>query len=81
MDKIQIKNPGQRYVDNFIIYDALGGPLIDEKKWHLSITGMVKNPKTYTYKELEDMKNIEYISDFLFTCFHEDPLNLSSSST
>ena len=45
MDKIQIKNPGQRYVDNFIIYDALDGPLIDENKWHLSITGLVKKPQ------------------------------------
>ncbi len=63
MDKIQIKNPGQRYVDNFIIYDALDGPLIDENKWHLSITGLVKNPRSYTYKELEGMRNIEYISD------------------
>ncbi len=64
MEKIEIKNPGQHYVNNWIIYDALGGFKIDENKWSLNISGLVNKPSEYTYNELNGMKNIEYISDF-----------------
>ncbi|KJE48863.1 MULTISPECIES: sulfite oxidase-like oxidoreductase [Acidiplasma] len=64
MEKIEIKNPGQHYVNNFILYDALGGPVINENLWKLRIDGIVKKPMEYTYNELNSMTNIEYISDF-----------------
>ena len=38
MEKIEIKNPGQYYVNSWIIYDALGGPAIDENKWSLKVS-------------------------------------------
>ncbi len=64
MEKIEVKNPGQYYVNNWIIYDALDGPAIDENKWSLRVTGLVAKPAEYTYKDLNKMKGVEYISDF-----------------
>jgi DMSO/TMAO reductase YedYZ molybdopterin-dependent catalytic subunit len=64
MEKIEVKNPDQYYVNNWIIYDALGGPAIDENKWSLKIAGLVDKPAEYSYKELNEMPGIEYISDF-----------------
>ena len=64
MDKVEVKNPGQYYVNNWIIYDALNGPSIDENKWSLKVTGLVGKPAEYTYGELNKMAGIEYISDF-----------------
>ncbi len=64
MEKIDVKNPGQRFINNWIIYSAFGNPEIDENKWSLKISGLVKKPMEYTYKELNEMENQEYISDF-----------------
>ncbi|EQB70324.1 MAG: hypothetical protein AMDU4_FER2C00247G0039 [Ferroplasma sp. Type II] len=64
MEKIEVKNPGQHYVDKWIIYDALDGPAIDQNKWSLKVTGLVNKPAEYTYRELNKMPGIEYISDF-----------------
>ncbi len=64
MDKINISNPGQRYVNNWIIYEALGEPDIKVEKWKLIIDGNVQNKVEFSFNDLKKMENIEYISDF-----------------
>ena len=64
MEKIEVKNPGQHFINNWIIYSAFGNPEIDKNKWSLKVSGLVKKPMEYTYKKLSEMNNIEYISDF-----------------
>ncbi len=56
--------PGQRKIPDFIIYRILGQPEIDINQWRLEITGMVENKLSFTYKELLNMRQVEYISDF-----------------
>ncbi|BAB59357.1 hypothetical protein [Thermoplasma volcanium GSS1] len=64
MDRISVKNPGQRYIKNFIIYDALGEPDIDIRKWKLCVNGLVDKVKCYSFSDLQSMRQLEYISDF-----------------
>jgi len=64
LKKIEIENPGQRYISNWIIYSALGEPNISPDHWKLKISGRVRNPKEYSYEDIARMPVVEYISDF-----------------
>ena len=39
--KIEVENPGQRYISNWIIYSALGEPVINSGDWTLEVSGLV----------------------------------------
>ncbi len=56
--------PGEFYVKDFILYDALGGKAIDVRSWSLKVTGLVEKPFSTTYDELLKRKQIEYVKDF-----------------
>ncbi|WP_297027790.1 sulfite oxidase-like oxidoreductase [Thermoplasma sp.] len=64
MDRVEVKNPGQRYISNFIIYDALGEPEIDLNRWRLCVDGLVKEKRCYSFDDLESMPHITYTADF-----------------
>ncbi|MEM3386970.1 MAG: sulfite oxidase-like oxidoreductase [Nitrososphaerales archaeon] len=56
---------GQRYINRFIIYSALGTPYVDLQKWRLTIDGEVEQTLTLTYKELLSQQSwCEVIRDF-----------------
>ena len=57
-DKEVKKPPGQRFVRNWVIYSALGVPIVDLEKWRLSITGLVEKQISYSYKELVESQLI-----------------------
>lgn len=64
LETVEVENPGQRYISDWIIYSALGEPDIKPENWSLRITGKVKDPKEYSFKEIMEMPHIEYICDF-----------------
>ncbi|SMD30165.1 sulfite oxidase-like oxidoreductase [Picrophilus oshimae] len=64
MEKIEIKNPGQVYARNFIIYEALGEPVIKKDDWDLKVYGHVKKEIIYKFNDLESMPQENYIADF-----------------
>lgn len=61
---VEVENPGQRFISNFIIYSALGEPVIKPEDWSLKVSGRVKKPFSLSFKEVMEMPHIEYISDF-----------------
>ena len=63
-EEIHVPNPGQRYINDWIIYSALGEPEIDKDRWGLELTGLVDKPRKYSYKEISSMPQLEYYSDF-----------------
>ncbi|MCL5009833.1 MAG: sulfite oxidase-like oxidoreductase [Candidatus Parvarchaeota archaeon] len=56
--------PGEHYIKDFIIYDALGGKEIDRGKWSLKLTGLVENKLTLSYADLLKRREVSYIEDF-----------------
>ncbi len=61
MDKLP---PRQKFIKDFVIYAALGIPRVNIDKWRLRITGLVKRQLEYTYNELLDLMDSEYVADF-----------------
>jgi len=64
LEEVHVQNPGQRYINDWIIYSALGEPIIDEEKWSLEVNGLVKKSMSYSYSDLMSMPQLEYYSDF-----------------
>ena len=56
--------PNQRYVKKFIYYAALGVPKVDVNKWRLQVFGLVRKPLEFSYQELLDMIDTDYVRDF-----------------
>lgn len=55
---------GQRFVENFIVYSAMGNPDVDIRNYTLIIDGMVEEPATLTFQVLEQMVDSAYNKDF-----------------
>ncbi|MEM0158497.1 MAG: sulfite oxidase-like oxidoreductase [Thermoplasmataceae archaeon] len=64
LNKIEVENPGQRYISNWIIYSALGEPEIKPEHWSLKVTGLVKKPLTFSFEDLKRMDQTRYVCDF-----------------
>ena len=62
--KIQVQNPGQRYIRNWIIYSAVDEPEVDRSTWKLNISGLVTEPRSFSYEELKNMDQLKYQCDF-----------------
>lgn len=56
--------PGQYYIKNWIIYDALGAKHVDISRWSLGITGLVKNELSFNYEQLLKMEQASFTGDF-----------------
>lgn len=56
--------PGQFYVDDFIIYDALGGRAVDKDAWSLKVCGLVEKEAIFNYKDLLGTEQRSYIHDW-----------------
>lgn len=61
---IEVENPGQRYIGNWIIYSALGEPVIKPENWSLKITGLVEKPLEFSFKDIMEMPHLKYSCDF-----------------
>jgi DMSO/TMAO reductase YedYZ molybdopterin-dependent catalytic subunit len=56
--------PGQRIVTNWPILDLGFQPKIDEEDWSLTVSGLIKNPKVFSWEEYLRLPQVEDISDF-----------------
>ncbi|MEM0336895.1 MAG: sulfite oxidase-like oxidoreductase [Candidatus Caldarchaeum sp.] len=60
----EILPPGQVWARNWVIYSALGTPRIDVESYRLRVTGLVEEPREYSYQELLEMADVEYVKPF-----------------
>ena len=56
--------PGQHVTSGFPVLDLGIRPDISLEKWRLEISGLVENPKTFTWEEFNALLRFEDISDF-----------------
>jgi DMSO/TMAO reductase YedYZ molybdopterin-dependent catalytic subunit len=56
--------PGQRIVENWPVLDIGVQPKIELKDWSLTISGLVKTPKMFSWEEFMLLPQVEDISDF-----------------
>ncbi|MEM0440950.1 MAG: sulfite oxidase-like oxidoreductase [Candidatus Caldarchaeum sp.] len=56
--------PGQVWARNWVIYSALGTPTIDINAYRLRVEGLVENEAEYTYQQLLEMADVEYVRPF-----------------
>ncbi len=56
--------PGQRIVTNWPVLDLGFQPKIDEEDWSLTVSGLVKNPKMFSWEEFMTLPQVEDVSDF-----------------
>ncbi len=56
--------PGQRLVNDFIIYTVLGKPIIDVGRWVLEVGGAVEHVLRLRYPDLLSMPSKEVVTDF-----------------
>ena len=55
---------GQRFVEDFIVYAAMGIPRVDLEKYRLTVDGLVENPYALTFSDLESMVDADFTRDF-----------------
>src|SRR5438132_8531584 len=56
--------PGQHLTQGFPILDLGMKPEIALKDWRLEIGGLVENPKTFTWEDVNVLPKFEDVSDF-----------------
>ena len=56
--------PGQRIVTNWPVLDLGFQPKIDEEDWSLTVSGLVENPKMFSWEEFMALPQVEDVSDF-----------------
>ena len=56
--------PGQRVVENWPVLDLGVQPKIELEDWSLTISGLVKNPKMFSWKEFMAFPQVDDVSDF-----------------
>ena len=56
--------PGQRIVTNWPVLDLGVQPEIDTADWSLTVSGLVKTEKTFSWEEFMALPQIEDVSDF-----------------
>jgi DMSO/TMAO reductase YedYZ molybdopterin-dependent catalytic subunit len=56
--------PGQVTAKRFVIYAAFGIPKADIGRWKLKIDGLVEEPKSYSFSELQALPLKNYVKTF-----------------
>ncbi len=56
--------PGQRFARRWAIYAALGAPEVNLAEWSLTVDGLVEEPKTYTWEDLQKLTQVTNTRDF-----------------
>jgi len=56
--------PGQHESKNWPVLDLGFHPELDEVTWNLTISGLVKHPKMFTWDQFMELPQVEDISDF-----------------
>ena len=56
--------PGQRLVDSWPVLDLGVTPELDKSTWNLTVSGLVKNVKTFNWEEFSKLPQTNDISDF-----------------
>jgi DMSO/TMAO reductase YedYZ molybdopterin-dependent catalytic subunit len=56
--------PGQRIVTNWPILDLGFQPKIEIEDWSLTISGLVKQPKMFSWNEFLSLPQVKDVSDF-----------------
>jgi DMSO/TMAO reductase YedYZ molybdopterin-dependent catalytic subunit len=56
--------PGQHVTSGFPVLDLGIRPDISLEKWRLDVSGLVENPKTFTWEEFNALPRFEEVSDF-----------------
>ncbi|MDP6180954.1 MAG: sulfite oxidase-like oxidoreductase, partial [Desulfatiglandales bacterium] len=56
--------PGQQVVENWPVLDLGVQPKIELEDWSLTISGLVKNPKMFSWKEFMAFSQVDDVSDF-----------------
>jgi len=62
--KEELIPPGQRYINKWIIYAALGIPKVNVEEWKLNVTGLVERNLSLSYYELLKLPLIKVKKDF-----------------
>ena len=55
--------PGQYFTDRFPVLHVGDVPTVTREEWTLSLTGMVREPRTLTFAELQALPNVEVVTD------------------
>jgi hypothetical protein len=56
--------PGQHVTSGFPVLDLGIRPDISLEEWRLEVSGLVENPKTFTWEEFNALPRFEDVSDF-----------------
>jgi DMSO/TMAO reductase YedYZ molybdopterin-dependent catalytic subunit len=56
--------PGQFYAKRFVIYSALGVPIVKLETWRLSVCGLVENELSLSHEELQRLPQVKLTRDF-----------------
>jgi DMSO/TMAO reductase YedYZ molybdopterin-dependent catalytic subunit len=56
--------PNQYYGNRWIIYSALGEPVIRAEDWHLKTSGLVERPLDLSYEEMQRLPVTRFVKDF-----------------
>lgn len=56
--------PGQRITTNWPVLDLGFQPELDETTWNLTVSGLVRDVKTFTWDEFMALPQVEDVSDF-----------------
>ena len=56
--------PGQHVVESWPVLDLGVTPEIDEFSWNLTVSGLVKNVKTFVWDTFQELPQTKDISDF-----------------
>ena len=56
--------PNQYYGNRWIIYSALGEPVIRSEEWHLKTSGLVETPLDLSFDEMQKLPQAKFTKDF-----------------
>lgn len=56
--------PGQKFVDEIVIYSEFGMPKIDIDSWRLTVTGLVNRELRLSYGDILSMPQTKLVADF-----------------
>ena len=56
--------PGQKVVDSWPVLDLGVSPELDEFNWNLTVSGLVKNVKTFDWDAFQELPQTSDVSDF-----------------
>jgi DMSO/TMAO reductase YedYZ molybdopterin-dependent catalytic subunit len=56
--------PNQYYGNRWIIYSAMGEPVIRAEDWHLKTSGLVEKPLNLSFEEMQKLPQTRFTADF-----------------